>query len=88
MPTFRVWPREPTDDDDVFWVYALDDWDARHQITVTLGFDTQDKARYACEEDAIVTVPLNHIAHKDGKFTVCPTPDAGEEDDFDHKVLH
>jgi hypothetical protein len=68
MPTFYVWPIEPGDQES-FWVYAIDDWDARSQIATALGIEANDEASYGCAEDNRFTPPLNIIVHSCGELT-------------------
>ncbi|WP_158811018.1 hypothetical protein [Beijerinckia sp. L45] len=73
MPTFAVWPLDAADTDS-FWVYAIDDWDARAQVSTTLGIDAHNEARYACDEDNRFRPPLNVIVHSGGELTGVAEP--------------
>ena len=67
MPNFFVWPRARTNADG-FWVYALDAFDARDQIQLTLKIDTHDEQSYGCKEDDRFKVPLNLILQTSGEW--------------------
>jgi hypothetical protein len=68
MPTFALRPRG-TSDEDSFWVYAIDDWDARAQIASSLGIAAHDETLFGCEEDNRFKPPLNVIVHSTGELT-------------------
>ena len=73
MPTFALQPTD-TADHDRFWVYAIDDWDARSQIAAALGIDAHDETRFCCDEDNRFRPPLNVIVHSSGELTGVPDP--------------
>ena len=73
MPTFFVWPLGH-EEEDRFWVYAIDDWDARAQVASTLGIEAHDETAYGCREDNRFTSPLNVIIHANGERTEVPEP--------------
>jgi hypothetical protein len=74
MPTYNLY-REAAGTDECWWVYALDEWDARDQIERTLGIDAQNAALYECNEDVGLTVPLHVIVGGNGKKTNVRGPD-------------
>jgi hypothetical protein len=73
MPNFYVWPKALADDDR-FWVYAIDDFDAREQIASTLCVNAHDENLYDCVEDSRFKMPLNLILHNSGEWTEVATP--------------
>ena len=73
MPTFFVWPLSH-EKEDRFWVYAIDDWDARAQVASTLGIDAHDESTFGCKEDDRFSAPLNVIVHANGERTEVPEP--------------
>ncbi|WP_158808790.1 hypothetical protein [Beijerinckia sp. L45] len=73
MPNFHVWPMGQTDHDS-FWVYAIDDFDAREQIAATLRLNAHDEDEYGCVEDNRFKMPLNLILHDSGEWTEVATP--------------
>ena len=73
MPNFYVWPTGPTQDDS-FWIYAVDDVDARDQIASTLSVDARCERAFGCQQDDRFKVPLNMILHSTGEWTEVPKP--------------
>lgn len=73
MPNFYVWPMGQADEDS-FWVYAVDDLDAREQIASTLRVDARCDKTFGCEQDNRFKVPLNMILHSTGEWTEVPSP--------------
>jgi hypothetical protein len=73
MPTFYVWPRCETEHDS-FWIYAIDDFDARQQIASTLKIDSNNEDIFGCDEDHRFKMPLNKILHNSGEWTEVPPP--------------
>jgi hypothetical protein len=74
MPTYALWPLDAAADDDRFWVYAIDDWDARAQVAASLGLDAHDETRFGCNEDNRFRPPLNVIVHSSGELTGVQDP--------------
>lgn len=73
MPTFLICPVDDMDCDS-FWVYALDDFDAREQIARTLRVDASDEGRFEASEVTLFKMPLNIILHSSGEWTQVPAP--------------
>ncbi|WP_158811396.1 hypothetical protein [Beijerinckia sp. L45] len=73
MPNFYVWPMGQANEDS-FWIYALDDFDARDQIASTLSVDAHCEKTFGCEQDDRFKVPLNMILHSTGEWTQVPDP--------------
>lgn len=73
MPNFHVSAKGEIDHDS-FWVYAIDDFDAREQIASTLCVNAHDEDDYDCVEDGRFRMPLNLILHNSGEWTEVATP--------------
>lgn len=73
MPAFELWALD-RDNGDRLRVYAIDEWDARDQVTSALGVPAQDEAMYACAEKDGFKPPLNVIVHANGEQTPVPEP--------------
>jgi hypothetical protein len=73
MPNFYVWPTGRPGDDS-FWVYAIDDFDARDQISTTLHLRAHCEESFGCEVDSRFKLPLNKILHSTGEWTEVPVP--------------
>jgi hypothetical protein len=73
MPNFFVHPTTQAKDDG-FWVYGVDEWDARNQIAHTLRLDAHNESVFSCREDTRFKVPLNLILHATGEWTEVATP--------------
>jgi hypothetical protein len=73
MPNFYVWSRDNCGED-AFWVYAIDDWDARNQVSEALALPTHDAFLFGCKEDNRFKTPLDVIIHATGERTQVPAP--------------
>jgi hypothetical protein len=73
MPNFHVWSMGQTEDHR-FWIYAIDDFDARDQIASTLRVNAHCEETFGCEQDDRFKVPLNMILHSTGEWTEVPAP--------------
>jgi hypothetical protein len=62
-------PTEPS-----YWVYALDEWDARDQITRALCIDANDETLFVVIEIVGLSMPLDLIRHSTGEWTTVPVP--------------
>jgi hypothetical protein len=49
MPTYSV--RSVLVEEDSFWIYGIDEWDARNQIEMTLGLDAHNDRFFKCNEE-------------------------------------
>ncbi|WP_158808196.1 hypothetical protein [Beijerinckia sp. L45] len=56
-------------DYETFWVYAIDEWDARDQIARTLKLDVHNERRFDCAEAPNLRLELDVIVHRDGTRT-------------------
>jgi hypothetical protein len=74
MPTFNLY-RETSGVEECWWVYAVDEWDARDQIERTLGFNAHCRISYQCNEDVGMRAPLNVIIDSNGRNTSVKGPD-------------
>jgi hypothetical protein len=75
MPSYRVF-HNTNDFGESWWVYAVDEWDARDQIARTFGIDAQNRIRYQCREDASVRPELNIIIDAQGRLTPTKLPNS------------
>lgn len=83
MPAFFLWNVERKDDE-YYWVYGVDEWDARDQIARTLGLNVESESAYGCIETSDLIPDLGVIVHKDGTKTHIPDPEeAGSWPDKD-----
>jgi hypothetical protein len=74
MPTFHVWPVGQSDCDS-FWIYAVDELDARDQIASTLRIASLDETLFGAGEVTRFIMPLNKILHSSGEWTQVPLPE-------------
>lgn len=73
MPTFRVWSLRESDGE-FFWVHAIDDFDARDQVSRALNVAALDECLFGSEQDRRFKLPLNRIMHSCGEWTEVPLP--------------
>ncbi|WP_158807911.1 hypothetical protein [Beijerinckia sp. L45] len=73
MPTY-IFKGRPDDVKQTWWIYAIDDWDARDQIARTLRIQAHDETLYTCKIDYTRRLPLDVILDCDGNATAVKRP--------------
>jgi hypothetical protein len=73
MPAFFVWNIERKDEEH-YWVYGVDEWDARDQIARSLRMDVVTTDAYGCVETRDFIPDLGVVVLADGSSTPIPDP--------------